>query len=259
MNLPLSFYIPEVPFHLDHTEQEIISLHTEAVGPQSGGSQNLRTSSVQFSYSVMSDSLQPHGLQHSRPPCPTPTRGAHPNSCPFKNKGKSYCFDPNYWRFLISHMFVWTDENVNLFNWLKSSHVRIYYLGTDTYLTFFLWSYIKVFPFLVTSCGQSVPEYLISWASMECVCVRTHTQFFNRVWLFVILWTIAASLLCLWNSPGKNTRVPTISYSRGSFWPRDWTHTSCISCTGRQILYHWATREAPISVLGKNQKYTLLS
>ena len=183
MNLPLSFYIPEVPFHLDHTEQEIISLRTEAVGPQSGGSQNLRTSSVQFSYSVMSDSLQPHGLQHSRPPCPTPTRGAHPNSCPFKNKGKSYCFDPNYWRFLISHMFVWTDENVNLFNWLKSSHVRIYYLGIDTYLTFFLWSYIKVFPFLVTSCGQSVPEYLISWASMECVCVRTHTQFFNRVWV----------------------------------------------------------------------------
>ena len=30
----------------------------------------------------MSDSLQPHELQHARPPCPTPTPGAHPNSCP---------------------------------------------------------------------------------------------------------------------------------------------------------------------------------
>ena len=30
-------------------------------------------SSVQFSHSVMSDSLQPHGLQHTRPPCPSPT------------------------------------------------------------------------------------------------------------------------------------------------------------------------------------------
>ena len=30
-------------------------------------------SSVQFSYSVMSDSLQPHGLQHTRPPCPSAT------------------------------------------------------------------------------------------------------------------------------------------------------------------------------------------
>ena len=29
-------------------------------------------SSVQFSHSVMSDSLQPHGLQHARPPCPSP-------------------------------------------------------------------------------------------------------------------------------------------------------------------------------------------
>ena len=35
----------------------------------------------QFSRSVMSDSLQPHGLQHARPPCPSPTPGVHPNSC----------------------------------------------------------------------------------------------------------------------------------------------------------------------------------
>ena len=39
-------------------------------------------SSVQFSRSVMSDSLRPHGLQHARPPCPSPTPGVCPNSCP---------------------------------------------------------------------------------------------------------------------------------------------------------------------------------
>ena len=38
--------------------------------------------SVQFSRSVMSDSLQPHELQHARPPCPSPTPGVHRNSCP---------------------------------------------------------------------------------------------------------------------------------------------------------------------------------
>ena len=38
--------------------------------------------SVQFSHSVVSDSLQPHNLQHARPPCPSPTPGAYPNSCP---------------------------------------------------------------------------------------------------------------------------------------------------------------------------------
>ena len=38
-------------------------------------------SSVQFSRSVMSDSLQPHESQHARPPCPSPTPGVHSNLC----------------------------------------------------------------------------------------------------------------------------------------------------------------------------------
>ena len=37
--------------------------------------------SVQFSHSVMSDSLRLHGLQHSGPPCPSPTPGVYSNSC----------------------------------------------------------------------------------------------------------------------------------------------------------------------------------
>ena len=37
---------------------------------------------VQFSHSVVSDSLQPHEPQHARPPCPSPTAGVHTNSCP---------------------------------------------------------------------------------------------------------------------------------------------------------------------------------
>ena len=42
-----------------------------------------RTSfSVQFSLSVVSDSLWPHKLQHARPPCPSPTPGIYSNSCP---------------------------------------------------------------------------------------------------------------------------------------------------------------------------------
>ena len=39
-------------------------------------------SSVQFSRSVMSDSLRPHESQHTRPPCPSPTPGVHPDSRP---------------------------------------------------------------------------------------------------------------------------------------------------------------------------------
>ena len=39
-------------------------------------------SSVQFSHSFVSNSLRTHEPQHARPPCPTPTLGGHPNSCP---------------------------------------------------------------------------------------------------------------------------------------------------------------------------------
>ena len=37
---------------------------------------------VQFSHSVVSDSLRPHELQHARPPCPSQTPGAHSDSSP---------------------------------------------------------------------------------------------------------------------------------------------------------------------------------
>ena len=39
-------------------------------------------SSVQFSLSVVSDSMRPHELQHARPPCPSPAPRVYPNSCP---------------------------------------------------------------------------------------------------------------------------------------------------------------------------------
>ena len=41
-----------------------------------------RVSSIQFSRSVVSDSLRPHELQHARPPYPSPTPGVHSNSRP---------------------------------------------------------------------------------------------------------------------------------------------------------------------------------
>ena len=46
------------------------------------GSQDSGPCSVQFSCSVVSDSLRPHGLQHTRPSCPSPTPRACSDSCP---------------------------------------------------------------------------------------------------------------------------------------------------------------------------------
>ena len=47
---------------------------------------NKYISSVQFSCSVMSDSLRPHELQHTRPPCPSPAPGIYPNPCPLSRQ-----------------------------------------------------------------------------------------------------------------------------------------------------------------------------
>ena len=44
-------------------------------------------------------------------------------------------------------------------------------------------------------------------------------------------------------SQARKLEWVTISFSRGSSWPRDWMY---IVCTGSQILYHWATWEAPV-------------
>ena len=49
---------------------------------QSGTERALDESWLLFSHSVMSDSLWPHGLQHTRLPCPSPSPGACSNSCP---------------------------------------------------------------------------------------------------------------------------------------------------------------------------------
>ena len=56
-----------------------------------------RGSWVQFSHSVVSDSLQTHGLQCPRPPCPSPTPGVYSNSCPMS----WWCY-PTITSFVIS-------------------------------------------------------------------------------------------------------------------------------------------------------------
>ena len=81
--------------------------------------------SVQFSLSVVSDSLRPHGLQHARPPCPWLTSGVNSNLCPlswwchplcplllppsifpsirvFSNESALHIRWPKYWSFSFS-------------------------------------------------------------------------------------------------------------------------------------------------------------
>ena len=73
---------------------------------------------VQFSHSVMSDPLWPRGLQHTRPPCPSPTPGVYSNSCPLSR----WC----HWTVASSVIPFSSAFNLSqhqgLFRWLSSLH-----------------------------------------------------------------------------------------------------------------------------------------
>ena len=75
---------PEGHENLRHSQSSSFSWHFRCGtnGPLFPCRWGLARASVQFSRSVMSDSLRPHELQHARPSCPSPTPGVHPNSCP---------------------------------------------------------------------------------------------------------------------------------------------------------------------------------
>ena len=83
-------------------------------------------SSVQFSRSVMSDSLGTHESQHARPPCPSPTPRVHSNSCtlswwchpaisssvvPFSSCPQSL---PASGSFLMSQLFIWSGQSIGV-------------------------------------------------------------------------------------------------------------------------------------------------
>ena len=83
-------------------------------------------SSVQFSRSVVSDSLRPHELQHARPPCPSPTPGVHPDSSasswwchpaisssviPFSSFPQSL---PASESFPVSQLFAWSGQSIGV-------------------------------------------------------------------------------------------------------------------------------------------------
>ena len=64
------------------------------------------------------------------------------------------------------------------------------------------------------------------------------------VQLFATPWPITGQAPLSGIFQGRILEWVAISYSCGSSQPKDWTHISCVSCIGRQILYHWATWEA---------------
>ena len=84
---------------------------------------SVQFSSVQFSHSVMSDFLQPHGLQHARSPCPSPAPRVYSNSrwlswwchsssvVPFSSHFQSF---PESGSFQMSQLFASSGQNIGV-------------------------------------------------------------------------------------------------------------------------------------------------
>ena len=83
-------------------------------------------SSVQFSHSIVSDSLRLHESQHTRPPCPSPTPGVYPNPCPSSRWCHSAILSsvvpfsscpqslPASGSFPMSQLFTWGDQSIGV-------------------------------------------------------------------------------------------------------------------------------------------------
>ena len=77
-----------------------------------------KLSSVQFNHSVTSDSLRPHGLQHVRLSCPSPTPGVYSNSCP----SSQWCH-PTISSSVVPFPCTFNlSQNQGLFRWVSSLH-----------------------------------------------------------------------------------------------------------------------------------------
>ena len=130
--------------------------------------------SVQFSHSVMSDSLGPHELQHARPPCLSPTPGVHSDSCPSSwwchpaisssvdpfSSGPQFL--PGSGSFPMSQLFAWGGQSTGVsasasflpkefYIYIPNvtlSTCSVDYLKRSVEISNFIYGFICLFPFI---------------------------------------------------------------------------------------------------------------
>ena len=92
-----------------------------------------------------------------------------------------------------------------------------------------------------------------------CACVCVHTL--SHIHLFATPWTIAHQAPLVHGIfQARILKWVAISFSRGSSWPRDRTHVSCVSCTDKQVLFlfvFWQAGYLPLHHLGSSRWATI--
>ena len=100
------------------TPQNLPDPGIKPMSPASPPLRHLESPSVQFSGSIVSNSLRPHESQHARPPCPSPTPGVYPNSCP----SSRWCLPAISSSIVPFSSCPNPSQHQGLFQWVNSSH-----------------------------------------------------------------------------------------------------------------------------------------
>ena len=172
----------------------------------------------QSSHSFVSDSFQPRGLQHNRPPCPSPTPGVYSNSCPsswwchptisFLFTPFPFCLQsfPSSGSLPMSQLFASGGQNIGV-----SASTSVLPVNIQDW-----------FPLGLTGCISFQSKRLSRVFSNTTVHLRPHELLQARI----LEWV-------------------AFPFSRGSSQPRDWTQ---VSCTAGGFFTNWAISKAPTSL-----------
>ena len=143
-------------------------------------------SSVQFSHSVMSDSLQPHGLQHSRPPCPLPAPRVYSDSCPLIHSKCSLLSSFCMFNFKLV-VFVREIEYFLPYQWIRLSQSSLIAALQSELASLREFREEKI----PTIGGKNT--YLSSRGQQPLPVVGVRVKSLSRVWLFGTTWTVPGS------------------------------------------------------------------
>ena len=208
----------------------------------------------QFSHSVVSDSLWPHGLQHARLSCPSPTPGACSNSCPLS---RWCCSTISLSVSLFSSCLQSFPANQGLFQWVSSLHQVAKVLessfsispsnehsGLISITSNLPWFMNVTFQVPIQYCSSQRPSLLpspITSTAGRSFLFGSVSSFFLELFLHsspVACWAptdlgrssfnvcLFAFLYCSWGSQGKNTEVVchsllqwTMFFLNSPLWP----------------------------------------
>ena len=125
----------------------------------------------------------------------------------------------------------------------KDFRFRLFWFLLDNTLLSF---YCAAIPFLKMRQSSRNSIHRTNIAELPRVVISSCTL--HPVWLCTTLWTAARQLLCAWGHLHASLlEWAAAPFSRGSSQPRD-RGVSCGSRIGRQVLYHWATGEAHVTI-----------